>query len=179
MAADDAEAAARAVVERLRRAGHVAYFAGGCVRDHLLGRPPVGDFDVATSARPEAVQRLFPRTVAVGAQFGVILVLHDDVRVEVATFRADEAYVDGRHPVAVRFTTPEEDAARRDFTINGMFADPFTWQVHDFVGGREDLARRLVRAIGDPRRRFDEDKLRLVRAVRFAARLGFAIDAET
>ncbi|MBI2963716.1 MAG: CCA tRNA nucleotidyltransferase, partial [Deltaproteobacteria bacterium] len=160
-------------------AGHVAYFAGGCVRDHLLGRPPVGDFDVATSARPEAVQRLFPRTVAVGAQFGVILVLHDDVRVEVATFRADEAYVDGRHPVAVRFTTPEEDAARRDFTINGMFADPFTWQVHDFVGGREDLARRLVRAIGDPRRRFDEDKLRLVRAVRFAARLGFAIDAET
>ncbi len=179
MVAHDAEPAARAVVERLRGAGYVAYFAGGCVRDHLLGRPLAGDFDVATSARPEAVQRLFPRTVAVGAQFGVILVLQDEVRVEVATFRADDAYVDGRHPVAVRFTTAEEDAVRRDFTINGMFADPFTWEIHDFVGGREDLARRVVRAIGDPRRRFDEDKLRLVRAVRFAARLGFAIDAET
>jgi poly(A) polymerase len=179
MTAPDAETVARTIVGRLRQHGHVAYFAGGSVRDHLLGVAPRGDFDVATSARPEEVQRLFARTVAVGAQFGVMLVLEDDVRVEVATFRADDAYVDGRHPVAVRYTTAEEDAARRDFTVNGMFADPFTWEVKDYVGGRDDLARRVIRAIGDPRRRFDEDKLRLVRAVRFAARLRFAIEPET
>ena len=173
------ESVARQVVARLREAGHVAYFAGGCVRDRLLGVPPYGDFDVATSARPGEVQSLFPHTVAVGAQFGVILVVEGGVRVEVATFRADDAYVDGRHPVSVRFTTPEEDAARRDFTINGMFADPFSEEILDFVGGRRDLERRLVRAIGDPRRRFAEDRLRLVRAVRFAARLGFSIDAAT
>jgi poly(A) polymerase len=180
MAQADAESIARAIVTRLREAGHVAYFAGGCVRDRLLGVPrPHDDYDVATSARPEEVQRLFPRTVAVGAQFGVILVIEDGLRVEVATFRADDAYVDGRHPVAVRFTTPEEDAARRDFTINGMFADPFDWRVLDFVGGRRDLEHRIVRAIGDPRRRFAEDRLRLLRAVRFAARLRFEIEPET
>ena len=179
MTAGNAESVARSIVERLRGEGHEAYFAGGCVRDHLLGRPPAGDFDVATSARPEEVQRLFPHTVAVGAQFGVILVVDGDENVEVATFRADDAYVDGRHPVAVRYTTAEEDAARRDFTVNGMFADPFTWEVKDYVGGREDLERRIIRAIGEPRRRFDEDKLRLVRAVRFAARLQFAIEDET
>ncbi len=170
---------ATSIVARLREHGHVAYFAGGSVRDHLLGLDEDHDVDVATSARPEAVQALFPHTVAVGAQFGVILVVDGDARVEVATFRADDAYVDGRHPTAVRYTTPEEDAARRDFTINGMFADPETWEIHDFVGGREDLARRVVRAIGDPRRRFDEDKLRLLRAVRFAARLEFEIEPET
>src|SRR5262249_38518678 len=152
---------------------HQAYLAGGCVRDRLLGlEQPIGDFDVATSARPEEVQRLFPHTIAVGAQFGVILVVEGDARVEVATFRADEAYVDGRHPSSVRFTTPQEDAARRDFTINGMFEDTRTGEVLDFVGGRGDLERRIVRAIGDPRRRFAEDRLRLLRAVRFAARLG-------
>ncbi|MGH7898428.1 MAG: CCA tRNA nucleotidyltransferase [Candidatus Binatia bacterium] len=174
------EALARRIVERLRAAGHEAYFAGGCVRDRLLGlAEPTGDFDVATSARPDEVQRLFPRTVAVGAQFGVILVVDGDSQVEVATFRADDAYLDGRHPVAVRFTTPEEDARRRDFTINGMFADPFSGEIKDFVGGREDLERRVVRAIGDPQARFAEDKLRLVRAVRLAARLGFSLDPDT
>jgi poly(A) polymerase len=180
MAHVDAGSTARAVVAKLREAGHVAYFAGGCVRDRLLGVARAhDDYDVATSAHPGEVQRLFPHTVAVGAQFGVILVIEGDVRVEVATFRADDAYVDGRHPVAVRFTTPEEDAARRDFTINGMFADPFDGRVLDFVGGRRDLERRLVRAIGDPRRRFAEDRLRLLRAVRFAARLGFDVEPET
>lgn len=180
MAADNAEAVARRILTRLRDAGHEAYLAGGCVRDRLLGMGrPTGDFDVATSARPEEVERLFPRTVPVGAQFGVILVVEGDVHVEVATFRADDAYIDGRHPVAVRFTTPEEDAKRRDFTINGMFADPFTGEVFDFVGGRRDLELRVVRAIGDPRRRFAEDRLRLVRAARFAARLGFAVEPET
>jgi poly(A) polymerase len=177
--ARSAERVARRVVARLRDAGHVAYFAGGSVRDGLLGIATHGDFDVATDARPDEVQRLFPRTVAVGAQFGVILVVEDGVRVEVATFRADDAYVDGRHPVSVRFTTPQEDAARRDFTINGMFADPESGEVLDFVGGRADLERRVVRAIGDPRRRFAEDRLRLVRAVRFAARLRFSIDPDT
>ena len=176
----DSEAVARGIVLRLREAGHRAYFAGGCVRDRLLGiDPPHGDFDVATSARPAEVERLFPHTVAVGAQFGVILVVEGDVRVEVATFRADDAYVDGRHPTSVRFTTPEEDAARRDFTITGMFADPVSGEVLDFVGGRRDLELGIVRAIGDPRRRFAEDRLRLVRAVRFAARLGFTIERET
>jgi poly(A) polymerase len=176
----NAEGVARGIIERLRDHGHQAYLAGGCVRDRLLGLArPVGDFDVATSARPEEVQRLFAHTIAVGAQFGVILVVEGDVRVEVATFRADEAYVDGRHPSSVRFTTPEEDAARRDFTINGMFEDVRTGEVLDFVGGRRDLERRIVRAIGDPRRRFAEDRLRLVRAVRFAARLGFAIEPDT
>jgi poly(A) polymerase len=176
----NSERVARAIIERLCDHGHQAYLAGGCVRDRLLGLArPVGDFDVATSARPEEVQRLFAHTVAVGAQFGVILVVDGDVRVEVATFRADEAYVDGRHPSSVRFTTPEEDAARRDFTINGMFEDARTGEVLDFVGGRRDLERRIVRAIGDPRRRFAEDRLRLVRAVRFAARLGFAIEPDT
>jgi poly(A) polymerase len=174
------EIVAREIIARLRGRGYQAYLAGGCVRDRLLGcERPVGDFDVATSARPEEVERLFERTVAVGAQFGVVLVIEDDVRVEVATFRSDEAYRDGRHPSGVRFTTPEEDAARRDFTINGMFQDPATGEVLDFVGGRQDLARRIVRAIGDPRRRFAEDRLRLIRAVRFAARLGFAIEPET
>lgn len=174
------EDVARGIVERLRGAGHVALFAGGCVRDRLLGLDrPRSDYDVATSARPDEVQRLFPRSVAVGEQFGVILVIEDAVHVEVATFRADDAYVDGRHPTSVRFTTPEEDAARRDFTINGMFFDPVDGKLYDYVSGRDDLERRVVRAIGDPRRRFAEDKLRLVRAVRFTARLGFRLDDDT
>ena len=171
---------ARGVVARLRDAGHSAYFAGGWVRDRLLrGGSPRDEVDVATSARPGEVQALFPRTVAVGAQFGVIVVIEGDVRIEVATFRADDAYIDGRHPSAVRFTTAEEDAQRRDFTINGMFYDPIAEEVLDFVGGRKDLERRVVRAIGDPGQRFGEDKLRMIRGVRFAARLDFALDPST
>jgi poly(A) polymerase len=175
----NAEAVATRVVERLRAQGHEALFVGGWVRDRLLGRRIEGPADVATSARPEDVRRLFPRTVAVGEQFGVVIVVENGVHVEVATFRADAEYEDGRHPTSVRFTSAEEDAKRRDFTINGMFLDPRTGEVLDFVGGRDDIERRVVRAIGDPRERFTEDKLRMIRAIRFAARLGFAIDPPT
>ena len=172
------ERSARRIVERLREAGHVAYFAGGCVRDMVRGQTPK-DFDIATDARPEAVQKIFKRTYAVGAHFGVIVVLEDDFQFEVATFRADEAYADGRHPVSVRFSSPEEDAKRRDFTINGMFYDPLAEKVIDFVGGKADLEARLVRAIGDPAARFEEDRLRMLRAVRFATVLEFEIDGAT
>src|SRR5215468_10180429 len=143
------EEAARKVAAHLREDGHIAYFAGGCVRDMVRGLAPK-DYDIATNARPDVVQKLFPRTYAVGAQFGVIIVLESDFQFEVATFRSDEAYVDGRHPSAVHFSSPEEDARRRDFTINGMFYDPVTEQVIDFVVGRADIAAKLVRAIGDP-----------------------------
>ncbi|MEO8604352.1 MAG: CCA tRNA nucleotidyltransferase [bacterium] len=173
-----AAAPARAVVDQLRAAGYVAYFAGGCVRDALRGAP-ASDFDVATDAATEAVQRLFPRTVPVGAQFGVVLVLMHGHPVEVATFRTDAEYLDGRRPVAVSPATPRADAQRRDFTINGMFLDPLSGEVLDYVGGRADLAAGIVRAIGDPAARFAEDHLRLLRAVRFAARLGFAIEPST
>ena len=142
------ETTARALVDRLRAAGHIAYFAGGCVRDLVRGQTPK-DIDIATDARPEEVQKIFRRTYAVGAHFGVIVVLEDDWQFEVATFRSDGAYLDGRHPVAVNFSSPEEDARRRDFTINGMFFDPPNDAVIDFVGGREDLAARLVQ--GDRR----------------------------
>jgi poly(A) polymerase len=164
---------------RLREAGHQALFAGGCVRDLLLGKTPK-DYDVATSARPEQVQALFRRTVAVGVSFGVVKVVKGPhLGVEVATFRSDGEYRDGRRPESVRFSDAREDALRRDFTINGMFLDPGTGEVLDFVGGKEDLGRKVIRAIGDPERRFAEDKLRLLRAVRFAARLGFQIDPAT
>jgi len=169
---------AEAVIGRLRASGHEAFLAGGCVRDLLLGRTPK-DYDVATSARPEEVASLFARTVAVGAAFGVVVVVEGPLQVEVATFRRDAAYSDGRRPDAVAFTTAEEDARRRDFTINGMFLDPETGEVVDYVGGRKDLARRLIRAIGDPRDRFGEDHLRMLRAVRFAAELGFSLHRET
>jgi poly(A) polymerase len=172
------EATARGVVERLRAAGHIAYFAGGCVRDLVRGQVPK-DIDIATDARPVKVQKIFPRTYAVGAHFGVIVVLEDDRQFEVATFRADGVYLDGRHPAEVRFSSPEEDARRRDFTINGMFFDPPNDAVIDFVGGREDLQARLVRAIGDPAQRFAEDRLRLLRAIRFATVLDFEIEAST
>src|SRR2546430_3665697 len=172
------ESAARSIAHRLRERGHVAYFAGGCVRDLLRGQAPK-DFDIATDARPEVVQKMFPRTYAVGAHFGVIVVLENDFQFEVATFRSDGAYLDGRHPVEVRFATAEEDAARRDFTINGMFFDPEKDEVIDYVGGRQDLERRLIRAIGDPAQRFAEDRLRMLRAVRFATVLGFEIDPAT
>lgn len=169
---------ALAVVQRLREAGHIAYFAGGCVRDLLLGLSPK-DFDVATDAPPQRVRELFSNTQAVGQAFGVILVRHRKSVIEVATFRSDGRYEDGRHPAEVRFTTAEEDAQRRDFTVNGLFLDPLDNRVIDFVGGQKDLDARLLRAIGDPEKRFDEDYLRLLRAVRFAARFDFTIDPHT
>lgn len=169
---------ARDIVARLQRGGHTAYYAGGCVRDMLRGVPPK-DYDVATSARPEEVQALFSRTVAVGAHFGVICVIENGVQVEVATFRSDLAYLDGRHPTGVTFSTPRQDAGRRDFTVNGMFFDPLAGELIDFVNGRADLDARVLRAIGDPAARFREDKLRLLRAVRFATTLGFEIDPAT
>jgi poly(A) polymerase len=173
-----ARANAIAVVRRLRDAGFVALLAGGCVRDELLGRTPK-DYDVATNAPAERVQALFTGSLPVGVQFGVVLVPSGDDRIEVATFRRDGVYLDSRHPVTVTFGSAEEDAARRDFTINGMFLDPIEDRVIDFVGGRDDLERRVVRAIGDPAARLDEDKLRMLRAVRLSARLGFAIEPET
>src|SRR5262245_55384917 len=172
------ENAARRVAARLREQGHVAYFAGGCVRDMVRGLTPK-DYDIGTDARPEAVQRLFPRTVAVGAHFGVIIVLEDGFQFEVATFRSDDAYIDGRHPTGVHFSSPEEDAKRRDFTINGMFYDPVAEEVIDLVGGQADIAARLVRAIGDPAKRVAEDRLRMLRAVRFATALDYQIDNGT
>jgi poly(A) polymerase len=190
---------ATTVVRTLRDHGHQAYFVGGCVRDLLLGRQPA-DYDVTTDAIPDEVMRIFPQTYAVGAQFGVVLVplpqdkdsdhqksdnseavpTGKDHAVEVATFRSDIGYSDGRHPDQVVFSkTPQEDVERRDFTFNGLLLDPITNEVLDFVGGRADLAARIVRAIGDPERRFTEDKLRMLRAVRFAARFDYAIDPAT
>jgi len=152
---------------------------GGCVRDLLLGREPA-DFDVSTDATPTRVLELFPGSISVGAKFGVILVVQEEAKVEVATFRSDVGYSDGRHPDRVVYSkTPQEDVLRRDFTINGLLMDPRTGEVRDFVGGRADLEAKLIRAIGEPAHRFAEDKLRMVRAVRFAARLGYAIDSAT
>ena len=170
------------IVRRLREREFEAYWAGGCVRDQLIGRPPK-DYDVATAARPDDVRAVFGRrrTVAVGEAFGVVCVVgpRGAGQVEVATFRQDAAYSDGRHPDSVQFSTPQADAQRRDFTINGMFYDPLEDRVVDFVGGQDDLVREVIRAIGNPRERFDEDKLRLLRAVRFASAFEFKIDPET
>ena len=169
---------ALAVLRRLRDAGHVAYFAGGCVRDELLGLTPA-DYDVATDAPPQRVRELFTSTQAVGVAFGVILVRHGRSVVEVATFRAEGGYEDGRRPGHVHFTTDREDAQRRDFTINGLFLDPLANRVIDYVDGQRDLAQRRLRAIGDPAARFAEDHLRLLRAVRFAARFALNIEPAT
>src|SRR5208337_2826401 len=170
------------VVRRLRAGGFEAYWAGGCVRDELLGRTPK-DYDVATSATPPEIRALFgqQRTLPLGAAFGVITVLgpRPAGMIEVATFREDVGYSDGRHPDHVTFSSAREDAARRDFTINGMFFDPLDRAVIDFVGGQADLQNQLIRAIGSPRLRFGEDKLRMLRAVRFTAAYGFSLDAET
>ena len=166
------------VVRVLREAGFVAYFAGGCVRDMLMGRPSA-DYDVATDATPEQVAKLFRRVLHVGAAFGVAVVVVKRRKVEVATFRRDESYTDGRRPDAVRFSTPQEDAQRRDFTINGMFFDPLAERIIDYVGGQADLRARVVRTIGEPDERFGEDYLRMLRAVRFATRFDFALDAAT
>src|SRR5712675_2805024 len=172
------EKTARQVAAHLREQGNIAYFAGGCVRDMVRGLTPK-DYDIATDARPETVQMLFPRTYAVGAHFGVIIVLEDGFQFEVATFRSDDAYIDGRHPSAVHFSSPEEDARRRDFTINGMFLDPVAEEVIDLVGGRADIDAKLVRAIGDAAQRFREDRLRMLRAMRFATVLDYKIDTQT
>jgi tRNA nucleotidyltransferase/poly(A) polymerase len=174
----DRRALAVEIVRRLRAAGHETYLAGGCVRDQLLGREPL-DFDIATGAPPETVRGLFARTVPVGVHFGVVLVIEQGHPFEVATFRSDDAYVDGRRPVSVRFASAEEDALRRDFTINALFLDPLSGRVVDFVGGEADLRTGLIRAIGDAHARLAEDRLRMLRAVRLAARLKFAIDPRT
>lgn len=178
---DRARYFAESIVQRLTEHSHRALFAGGCVRDMLRGDTPK-DYDVATSARPEEVMSIFSRTVAVGVAFGVVRVLspgREPLCVEVATFRGDGAYTDGRHPDSVRFTNEIEDIKRRDFTINALLYDPLKKEVLDYVGGREDLERKLIRAVGDPKQRFAEDHLRMLRAVRFAARFGFAIDGPT
>src|SRR6266849_5991759 len=178
MKASPMEKTAREIAARLRESAHIAYFAGGCVRDIVRGQTPK-DFDIATEAKPEIVQKLFSRTYAVGAHFGVILVVENGFQFEVATFRSDDAYVDGRRPSAVHFSSPEKDAERRDFTINGMFYDPVAEKVIDFVGGRADIEAKLVRAIGDAAQRFGEDRLRMLRAVRFATVLDYKIDTQT
>ena len=191
----EAKRRAAEIVSTLRKQGHQAYLAGGCVRDLLLSRKPA-DYDVATDATPQQVMQIFPQTYAVGEQFGVVRVPQSEASgatggaarpsepseraVEVATFRSDAGYSDGRHPDEVRFTKdPREDVQRRDFTINGMMLDPTTNEVLDFVGGRDDLKAGIIRAIGDPQRRFTEDKLRMLRAVRFAARFDYKIDPAT
>lgn len=170
--------AARGVAEKLIGAGYEAYFAGGCVRDVLLGREPT-DFDIATSATPEQIVAVFPRARGVGESFGVMLVREWGHTFEVATFREDGPYHDGRRPSEIHFSTAERDAQRRDFTVNGMFEHPLTGEPVDFVDGRADIAAKLIRAIGDPHARIHEDRLRMLRAVRFAARLGFAIEPAT
>jgi len=170
--------AAIQVVRGLHRGGFAAFLAGGCVRDMLLGRRPK-DYDVATEARPEEVIALFKRTIKVGVKFGVVIVLIDRIHVEVATFRTEADYADGRHPEAVTFSTAAEDASRRDFTINGMYFDPVKREVIDYVGGQTDLKRKVVRTIGRPDDRFGEDHLRMLRAIRFSAQLDFAIERAT
>jgi poly(A) polymerase len=175
---------AREICATLRAKGYQAYLVGGCVRDILLGREPA-DYDVATDATPDIVQEIFPRSLSVGAQFGVIIVVDDSTgespaQVEVATFRSDVGYSDGRHPDRVVYShSPEEDVRRRDFTINGLLLDPETDNVLDFVEGERDLKAGIIRAIGEPERRFNEDKLRMLRAVRFAARFGYEIELQT
>lgn len=173
------ERLAKEIVSELHAKGHIAYFAGGFVRDRLLGIPS-SDIDIATSALPNEIAQLFPEHFLVGAQFGVCVVRHKNHSFEVATFRQDVSYVDGRRPTEVLLrSTPEEDAKRRDFTVNGMFYDPLQEKVLDFVGGQEDLKRQVIRTIGKPQERFEEDRLRMIRAVRFAYRLGFHIEEAT
>jgi poly(A) polymerase len=170
---------ANSICETLRRNGYQALLVGGCVRDLLLGREPA-DYDVTTDATPEQVMALFPESIAVGAQFGVILIARDGMKVEVATFRSDVGYSDGRHPDRVIYSkTPQEDVQRRDFTINGLLMRHDSGELLDYVGGQADVEAKVIRAIGEPDRRFTEDKLRMMRAVRFAARFGFEIEAET
>jgi poly(A) polymerase len=166
------------VVKTLQAEGFIAYFAGGCVRDRLMGREPK-DYDVATNARPDEVETLFQKTIPIGKAFGVIAVVEGKETIEVATFRKDAGVFDGRHPETIHFSAPREDALRRDFTMNGMFYDPVAEQLHDYVNGRRDLEARAITAIGNPSERFEEDHLRMLRAVRFAHTLGFKLDPAT
>lgn len=169
---------AAGIVKRLQDSGFEAFWVGGCVRDFLLGREP-GDYDIATNAVPDEIERLFPKTIAVGRKFGVMVVVERGEQFQVATFRAESDYQDGRHPSQVSFGDPQADAIRRDFTINGLFYDPARKTLRDWVGGEADLKARIIRTIGKPEERFAEDHLRLLRAVRFAAQLGFEIEPET
>ena len=178
LSTDSLKAGALGLTKRLVKAGFEAYWVGGCVRDARLGQAP-SDYDIATDATPDEIERLFHKTIPVGKQFGVMMVLEDGHEYQVATFRAEGGYTDGRRPGSVRFTNAREDALRRDFTINGLFYDPLADELHDWVGGEADLENRRIRTIGDPAERFGEDRLRLLRAVRFAAQLGFEIEPGT
>ena len=166
------------IIRELRHHGHEAYLVGGCVRDMVMKIEPA-DYDIATSAHPEEIMQIFPRTRSIGVQFGVVLVIYRGHPFEVATFRSDEAYVDGRRPTGVVFTDAKQDVLRRDFTINGLLYDPISETVIDYVDGQSDIRARIVRAIGDPHARFEEDKLRILRAIRFGARLGYTIEQQT
>ncbi|HEX7576790.1 MAG TPA: CCA tRNA nucleotidyltransferase, partial [Verrucomicrobiae bacterium] len=169
---------AKEIAQRLNAAGFQAFWVGGCVRDFLLGREPQ-DFDIATDAKPEQVEKLFRKTIPVGKKFGVVIVVEGKQQFQVATFRAEADYQDGRRPEKVVFASAEADALRRDFTVNGLFYDPLTEKIHDWVGGEKDLRAKIIRTIGSPEERFAEDHLRLLRAVRFAAQLDFEIEPET
>ncbi len=178
MTAASPETTAKEIVARLQRAGFAAFWVGGCVRDFLLGRV-AHDFDIATDARPEQVEQLFRKTIPVGKKFGVVIVVEGGRQFQVATFRAEADYQDGRRPETVVFANAEADASRRDFTVNGLFYDPLTKKIHDWVGGEKDLRAKIIRTIGPPEERFGEDHLRMLRAVRFAAQLNFAIEPTT
>ncbi|MEY4916869.1 MAG: hypothetical protein RL616_782 [Verrucomicrobiota bacterium] len=166
------------IVAKLQHSGFAAFWVGGCVRDFLLGREPQ-DFDIATDAKPEQVEKLFHKTIPVGRKFGVMIVVEGGQQFQVATFRAEADYQDGRRPEKIEFANAEADASRRDFTVNGLFYDPLTQKIHDWVGGEKDLRAKIIRTIGAPEERFGEDHLRMLRAVRFAAQLGFEIEAKT
>ena len=166
------------IVAKLQQAGFDTFWVGGCVRDFLLGREPQ-DFDVATDAKPEQVEKLFCKTIPVGKKFGVIIVVENEIQFQVATFRAEADYQDGRRPEKIEFANAEADASRRDFTVNGLFYDPLTEKIHDWVGGEKDLRSKIIRTIGNPDERFGEDHLRMLRAVRFAAQLNFEIEPQT
>src|SRR6516164_7384192 len=169
---------AKNIVATLQQNGFAAFWVGGCVRDFLLGREPQ-DFDIATDADPDQVENLFSKTIPVGKKFGVILIVEQGHQFQVATFRAEAEYRDGRRPEKVVFSSAEADASRRDFTVNGLFYDPIAKKLHDWVGGEKDLRAKIICTIGAPEERFAEDHLRLLRAVRFAAQLGFEIEPET
>jgi len=175
---DSSKAAALEIARQLQRAGFAAFWVGGCVRDFLLGRAPQ-DYDIATDARPAQIEKLFQRTIPIGRKFGVMVVVENKQQFQVATFRAEADYQDGRRPEKVVFASAEADALRRDFTVNGLFYDPLTEKIHDWVGGERDVRAKIIRTIGAPEERFAEDHLRLLRAVRFAAQLDFEIEPQT
>ena len=174
----DSFSTALKIIEKLQQNGGVAYIAGGAVRDFLMGLQP-SDIDIVTSLTVDAIRPLFKKTIEVGIQFGIIIVVEDNHKFEIATFRTDLEYKDGRRPTIIMQSSPEEDAKRRDFTINGMFLDPLTNETLDYVGGKEDLKERVIRAIGNPHDRFREDRLRMIRAIRYAAKFEFSIDPLT